>query len=506
MSRGRGRLRTVNWLHLCLSFCLLVWLPELGRAQQARDHKRQFLERYARAYYPGRSGQIMLVPREGDFVALNEPASLFMHGSPWSYDADIPLLFFGPPFIRRGEYADAAAQQDIVPTLAKLLRLPLPPTVTGRSLGKVLDSSAGRPRAILVISLDGMRQDYFERYREVLPTLTRMRRDGAWFSNARVNFLPTVTPLGHATIGTGADPRVHGIVVNTAFDRISGKPQTPYPGMSPRTLMALTLADLWNLETEGQAVIISQGSIFVAAAGLVGHGACLLNARTTILASYSAQGGWETNPECYKLPEYLKNQKSVPLWEAAHGRWMGHDISNPEAVSRSALFPKFEADALLAMIENEPVGADDITDLLLVNLKAPDFVGHQYGPNSPEMRATLAEQDRQLRRILEALEKKVGTNRVVVVITADHGMPPEPRAPRKRYFSKDIVELIHKKFDPDRAALVTHFDARNSQLFVDKSRLRELGLKLSQIKEYLEAQPFIYAAYTEDEIKNASLP
>lgn len=120
-----------------------------------------------------------------------------------------------------------------------------------------------------MVVLDGMRQDYFERHREVLPTLTRLRSAGAWFRNARVNFLPTVTALGHATIGTGADPRVHGIVVNTAFDRISGKPQSPYPDMSPRTLMALTLADLWNLETEGQAVIIGQGSIFVAVAGLV---------------------------------------------------------------------------------------------------------------------------------------------------------------------------------------------------------------------------------------------
>jgi predicted AlkP superfamily pyrophosphatase or phosphodiesterase len=122
------------------------------------------------------------------------------------------------------------------------------------------------------------------------------------------------------------------------------------------------------------------------------------------------------------------------------------------------------------------------------------------------MRETLAEQDRQLARILEALEKKAGANQVVVVITSDHGMPPEPKAPQKRYFNKDIVELVHKKFDPDRAALVTHFDARNNQLFVDKSRLRELGLKLSQIKEYLEAQPFIYAAYTEDEIKSVFLP
>ena len=460
---------------------------------------------YARAYYPGRSGQIMLVPREGDFVTLDEPASRFMHGSPWSYDSNIPLLFWGPPFIHAGSYADAAAQQDIVPTLARFLRLPLPPTVTGRPLESALASSAGRPRAILVAVMDGMRQDYFERYRDVLPTLGRLRREGAWFRNARVNFLPTVTAVGHATIGTGADPRVHGIVVNTPFDRISGKPQSPYPGMSPRTLMALTLADLWNLETEGRAVIISQGSIFVAAAGLAGHGGCVVNARPTILASYSARGGWETNAECYRLPEYLKKQESAPLWEAAHGRWMGHDVAGADAVGRSALFPKFEADALVAMIENESVGADDLTDLLLVNLKATDFVGHQYGPDSPEMRETLAEQDRQMARILAALEKKAGADRVVVVITADHGMPAEPQSPRKRYFNKDIVELVHKKFDPDQAALVTHFDARNNQLFVDTSRLRELGLTLSQIKAYLEAQPFVYAAYTEDEVRSVSL-
>src|SRR4051812_18590061 len=172
LSSGRLKPRIIQWLHLYLTIYLLVSLSKAGQAQQAADRKREFLELYARAYYPGRSGQIMLVPRKGDFVTLNEPASRFMHGSPWSYDANIPLLFFGPPFIRSGAYADAAVQQDIVPTLAKFLRLPLPATVTGRSLEMALDSSTGRPRAILVVVLDGMRQDYFERYREVLPTLT----------------------------------------------------------------------------------------------------------------------------------------------------------------------------------------------------------------------------------------------------------------------------------------------------------------------------------------------
>src|SRR5437763_13581930 len=161
LASGRRKPLIIVWLHLYLSICLLVSLPEAGQAQQAPDRKWEFLEMYARAYYPGRSGQIMLVPREGDFVTLNEPASLFMHGSPWSYDANIPLLFFGSPFIRKGTYADAAAQQDIVPTLAKLLSLPLPPTVTGRPLARVLDLSAGRPRAVLVIVLDGLQQAYF---------------------------------------------------------------------------------------------------------------------------------------------------------------------------------------------------------------------------------------------------------------------------------------------------------------------------------------------------------
>ena len=54
----------------------------------------------------------------------------------------------------------------------------------------------------------------------------------------------------------------------------------------------------------------------------------------------------------------------------------------------------------------------------------------------------------------------------------------------KRYCGAGSQEV-----DPDRAALVSHFEAWNNQLFIDKGRLRELGLKLSQIKEYLEAQP-----------------
>ena len=79
---------------------------------------------------------------------------------------------------------------------------------------------------------------------------------------------------------------------------------------------------------------------------------------------------------------------------------MHHKIDSPAAVRYSALFPAFEADAMIAMIEREPVGEDDVADLILMNYKGADFVGHKYGPDSDELRVTLGEMDRQLARML----------------------------------------------------------------------------------------------------------
>src|SRR6185436_16104819 len=57
--------------------------------------RAQFLDMFARAYFPGRTGQILIVPREGDIITLNDPDVPYMHGSPWGYDVEIPILFAG---------------------------------------------------------------------------------------------------------------------------------------------------------------------------------------------------------------------------------------------------------------------------------------------------------------------------------------------------------------------------------------------------------------------------
>jgi Type I phosphodiesterase / nucleotide pyrophosphatase len=460
----------------------------------------RWLGMFARGYFPGRSGQIFVVPREGEVITERDPLYMFMHGSPWEYDTHIPLFFFGAPFVRQGQWKDAVSQQDIAPTLGALIGAPAPASYTGHVLSNVMASGASRPRVAVVLVLDAMRADYFDRFGDVMPTLMRMRREGAWFPEAHVTSLPTVTGVGHATIGTGSDPRFHGITVNNLFNTVTGKAQPAYDALDPRELMTLTLADAWNIVTGGKAIIIGQGGAIRATAGLVGHGACVINGRKVIAASYASDSGWETNPTCYALSNALKPFSGRAVWEAAGGTWMGHDIASPTKFRASALFQKFEAEALLAVLNDAAIGADEVTDLVMVNMKGPDYTAHAYGPYSPEIKATLTELDRQVAQLLETLDRKAGAGRSVVVVTADHGMPPEP-APGHRHYPEDIAALVHQRFDPAGKSLIQYYgDAANNQIYIDRARLQTLGHSMKDIARFLESQEMFAAAFTEDEI------
>jgi hypothetical protein len=468
---------------------------------QTQGTQQRFLDMFARSYFPGRTGQLLVVPREGDFITRPDPDVPYMHGSPWSYDVAIPLMFAGPA-VKAGAYSMTAAQQDVAPTLAAALGVHMPPTSTGRVL-PVLKTGVTPPRVVMLIVLDGMRRDYFDRYGTLMPTLSALRQRGAWFTQAQLSILPSNTAVGHSTIATGTNPAVHGVTGNNVYDRNGLVRHETFAGAEPGDLMALTLADVWQFATLGRAVILAQGSIDRAAIPLAGHGACQLNGVPTVLASYDQKtGNWNANPRCYRLPAYLKDVNSSTLW-ASNTEWMHHKIDTPAAVRYSGLFPAFEADAMVAMIEHEPIGEDGIADLILLNYKGADFVGHKFGPDSQELRATLGEMDRHLARILGALQKKVG-NDYLLAVTADHGMPSEPSSADRRHFAPSLIDLLNNRFDPEGKQLVTAFEPENLQIFIDEERLSKLGLTLPDLARFLRSQPFVFCAFTSDEVRLAA--
>jgi predicted AlkP superfamily pyrophosphatase or phosphodiesterase len=137
-----------------------------------------------------------------------------------------------------------------------------------------------------------------------------------------------------------------------------------------------------------------------------------------------------------------------------------------------------------------------------VNYKAADYVGHKHGPESAELRATLREMDTHLARMIAAIEAKVGKD-YLLAITADHGMPGEPSAASRRHIAGSIVEKLAARFDPQDKKLVAYYEPENSQIFIDDERLRALRLTLRDLAAFLEAEPHIFAVFTEDELRRA---
>jgi hypothetical protein len=93
--------------------------------------------------------------RSGDLEIILEPywmrqATGTTHGTPYNYDAHIPLILMGQR-IRPGAYADHAALNDLAPTLATLLAVPIPSGSSGRVLTEALlpstELSAGQREA-----------------------------------------------------------------------------------------------------------------------------------------------------------------------------------------------------------------------------------------------------------------------------------------------------------------------------------------------------------------------
>jgi len=79
----------------------------------------------------------------GDLYLVQNAFSLFgglvaTHGSPYTYDTNVPLVFHGKTWIKPGKYPRAAAVADIAPTLSYLLEIRPPSASEGRVLEEIL--------------------------------------------------------------------------------------------------------------------------------------------------------------------------------------------------------------------------------------------------------------------------------------------------------------------------------------------------------------------------------
>ncbi|WP_452224088.1 alkaline phosphatase PafA [Lacinutrix chionoecetis] len=396
---------------------------------------------------------------------------------------------------------------------------------------------SANPKLVVGIVVDQMRYDYLTRFYNKYGDdgFKRLINDGFNCKNNHYNYVPTYTGPGHASIFTGTTPKTHGIIANYWYDKFSkeqvycaGDTSTLAVGsnaeaerMSPHRMKTTTFGDENRLFTQmkGKTIGISvkdRGAILPA-----GHSAN---------AAYWFRGRDEgnfitTNYYMNSLPDWVNAFNNSNTAESYLKEWntlydiatyteSGTDLNTFETGFKgkeTATFPydlaklkdenfgfdilkatpygnSIVADFAIAAIDAEALGKDNITDVLTVSFSSTDYVGHNFGVNSKEIEDTYIRLDKDLERLFNALDAKVGIGEYTVFLTSDHGAVEVPAYLQSAkipagYFN---IDDFRKRLD---TFLLKEFTASNiienisnDQLFLNRERLHELNLNIVDVE------------------------
>lgn len=445
--------------------------------------EKELLLRIWRGHDDESSEDITTVPLEPNYAGSFNVTS---HSGPWDYLQRVPLVLYGPGIIEaQGRpLEDPASIVDVYPTVGQLSDVALPPR-DGRLLDRAIDEASATPRVILTIMWDGVGRNVLERWPKAWPTLRRMEEEGTSYLNAVVGSSPSITPATHSSLGTGAYPRKHGVTAIEYRDEAGGV-STAFAERDPTGLDLTTFADEIDRELGNQplAGLIAWRSWHQ---GMLGHGSMTPGGDLDHLGLIGFTQELTGNDSYYSTPEYLRDFAGLEdrisqldqLDGELDGEWLGDPIAerhdNPAWVN-------YQTDIVLALMDEEGYGADDVPDMLFTNFKMTDIVGHQYTMDSPRMKEVLHAQDDALARILAYLEEDVGD--YVVILSADHGHTPSPeRSGAWPVLQGQLRADLGEHFGIPEDDLVQQTTAAGP--FLDQEVMAENGVTLDDIARFL---------------------
>jgi hypothetical protein len=185
---------------------------------------------------------------------------------------------------------------------------------------------------------------------------------------------------------------------------------------------------------------------------------------------------------------------------ALDGRWRTNDIQQLSNGFDTPARTPFQETLIETVIDRERFGADDVPDLLFLNYKAIDTIGHLFSADGVEMSDAVEMQDRTLEQLVRFLDRRVGEGEWVMAVTADHGTQRDPA--ESGAFMIDINKLetgLAATFDDDDdVALVQK--VRPTEIWLDRDELAENGFTLGQVSQWF------LDLTQQDTYKNQNLP
>lgn len=367
-----------------------------------------------------------------------------------------------------------------------------------------------KPALLLVLTVDQMRFDYFERFRPQLTGGLARLLNGAVFTDAHHDHAITETAPGHATLMSGRFPRSTGITRNLAGVNTPDAPLIGASdlGASPFRFRGTTVTD-WLTAADPATRALSVSSKDRAAILPIG--------RSKQEIYWYANNGTFTTSTYYRdtLPDWVKAFNALRL---PH-RWAGQawDLILPESAyveadsfpvegfGRNYLFPhRLPLDSAVAAnnvrytpaiddftlrfaltgVRTLELGNRGSTDVLAVSLSGTDYVGHFFGPESRELHDQIIRLDRVLGAFFDTLYTLRDSTRIIVAMSADHGVGLTPERDGKLRVGMEpaLAPLRAKVVAAGGDSLAIDFES--GALFVDSTRLG--GMSVGKVtKEFL---------------------
>jgi predicted AlkP superfamily pyrophosphatase or phosphodiesterase len=427
---------------------------------------------------------------------------------------------------------------------------------------KVQKMQLERPKLVVGIVVDQMRWDYLYRYYDKYETggFKRLLNEGFSCENTMINYIPSVTAIGHTTIFTGSVPAIHGIAGNDWFDPKTGKSMysaddstvtavgsnSKAGKMSPRNLLATTITDELRLATNFQSKVVGvslkdRASIIPAghnptaafwmddAAGKFITSSYYLSVLPDWVNAFNDSkpidkllaNGWNT---LLPIDQYTESTADNVEWEGtlkgATQPVFPYDAKKAYATDHGTLRQMPFGNTLTlqfaqAAVDGYKLGQEKNTDFLTINCASTDYSGHLVGPNAIEIEDVYLRLDRDLASFFAYLDKKVGKGNYLVFMAADHGAAQAEGFMKANkmptgFLGKELETNLEKTLEKEFGVNYLMFGVDNFQVTFNKIRIDSLKLDYEKIKaatvNFLQHQPGIQFAVDQDKISEASVP
>lgn len=353
-----------------------------------------------------------------------------------------------------------------------------------------------RPKLVVGIVVDQMRWDYLSRYYDQFGDdgIKRLIDEGYSCDNCLINYLPTVTAIGHTSAYTGTTPAMHGICGNDFFidDKsvyCCGDTTVAPVGsdskkgqMSPRRLLSTTIGDQLRMHTDFRSKVI---------------GVSYKDRAAILPAGRSANGAYwlDTKNVCFITSTYYTEE--LPAWAKAYNRELKKNKRAQELNRKIGYDPicgTVTAEMAIAALQGEQLGKGDATDMLCVSFSQTDVIGHEWSTRGEHTDAAYLQLDKDIARLLRAFDEQVGKGNYLVFLTADHGAAHnyqymtdhKMNGGAWRVKDEALGNALAACLRDELGADLSIINGINSyRIFLNHGRIKALGLELSKVKETL---------------------